>query len=123
MGGSQLYEVSVTTNSTEAYTTFEPTWKSIVNQLKFQDIEPIATAAPAPTPKPATAAPATPKPASAREANEWYTGYWAGTDWDGDVLGLGIEFETMAGDFTSYSIYHVMPRRPPPQAPKAIGGG
>lgn len=53
VGGSQLYEVSVT-GSEEAYTAFESTWRSLINQLKFQEIEPIET--PAPTPEP------TPKP-------------------------------------------------------------
>lgn len=105
VGGSQLYEVSVATDSAEAYAVFEPAWKSLVNQLKFQDIEPLATAAPTPTPKTAS----TPKPtqnqaSAAEEANGWYTGIWSGSDWDGDRLTLGIRFETMAGDFTSYSI-------------------
>lgn len=41
---------------------------------------------------------------AARDANGWYTGRWSGRDWDGDVLALSIRFETMAGDFTSFSI-------------------
>lgn len=108
VGGAQLYEVAVTSSSEEAFAAFESTWKSLVNQLKFPDIEPIETPViPVSTPKPKS----TPTPAptynreAARAQNEWYTGYWEGRDWDGDLLSLEVHFETLAGDFDTFSIY------------------
>ena len=61
VGGSQLYEVSVI-GSDETYAVFEPTWKSLINQLTFQEIEPIET--PEPTPEPTQKPTATPLPES-----------------------------------------------------------
>lgn len=102
VGASQLYEISVTTNNAGEYAAVEPAWNTIINQLSFRDIPPVATAA-----QTAAAAPPAPtqRAVSAKETNEWYTGYWSGRDWDDDLLSLEIHFETMAGDFTSYSIY------------------
>ncbi|MBD5559519.1 MAG: hypothetical protein HDQ87_04045 [Clostridia bacterium] len=60
VGGDALYEVSAA-GSEEAYAAFETAWKSLINQLKFAEIEPIETPTPEPTPAP-TPAP-TPSPA------------------------------------------------------------
>lgn len=60
VGGSQLYEISVTSPDDETYAAFETAWKDLINQLKFPEIEPVTTPTPEPTPEP-TPQP-TPKP-------------------------------------------------------------
>lgn len=97
VGSSQLYEVSVTTDSDAAYAAFEQTWKSLVNQLKFQDIEPVSTREPA-----ATAAPAasTPEPAT---LSDYYLGSWSGAQDDGSSW-MDITIDASSTNPNGYTI-------------------
>lgn len=86
VGGSQLYEVSVTTDGDASYAAFEPTWKSIINQLKFQDIEPVSTPEPTPTPTPKPTATPTPEIRSVTdpepEGGSWMSTSAAQSKWE-----------------------------------------
>ncbi|MBD5559294.1 MAG: hypothetical protein HDQ87_02885 [Clostridia bacterium] len=99
VGGSQLYEVSVT-GSEAAYAAFEPAWKSLVNQIRFPEIEPVLT------PEPTSAATPVPSPVSAPQPSsisDAYLGRWSGPEDDGSSW-FDITIDPSSTDPNGYTI-------------------
>lgn len=114
VGGSQLYEVSVTASSEEAYAALEPTLTALVNRLAFPEIAPIETPSPTPHPTPVPTVQSAPRPASnptveaasgSRPVPGWYPSTWSGDDWEGDTLTITVSATTLGDNYASYDIY------------------